>query len=235
MGSFFTNVQVRRSRYSSLENIERALDELAKQAGMIRGTTGALAYDRTIIVHAGAGDWISVYDEATEDQSPDNLDMLAAKLSAATESTAVSILVHDSDILLLGLFVNGQKLDEFNNNPDYFDGAFEDEDGVESGVSDEDGLRVAGQAERWEHLLVAGATPKMLVQAWQQKETFAEEQLAHVAELFGWPLNRVRVGLNDLDLDEDEIPSSELRICTYVISGRGEEGVNRLQNFKTLL
>jgi len=217
MGSFFTNVQVRRGPNTSLEIIEAALDAFAAHAVMVRGAPDADAYDRTIVVRAGDGDWISVYDEATEDQDTMGLDALAAILSVATQSTTVSILVHDSDVLLMGLFEGGKKVDEFNSDPTYMEGSVPDD--MMPTAEQVAGAR--GNAERWKHVLAAGATPDKLEQVWRQKETFAEHQLAHVAELLGCAPDRVRVGLNYFEFGE--VPSTELLVLTYVYAARGKE------------
>lgn len=212
MGSFFTNVQLRRGPDTSLENIALALDEFAKLAGMVRGDPDADACDRTIVVRAGEGDWISVYDEATEDQDTTGLDALAGVLSAAMQSTAVSILVHDSDVLLLGLFVNGKKVDEFNSDPMYMEGSIpEDMMPTAAQVAG-----AVGNAERWKHVLVPGATPDMLTRVWQEKKSRAEEMLARVAEIIGCSMDRARVGLNYFEFDEE--PSTELLILPYVFA-----------------
>ncbi len=216
MESFFTNVQVRRGPGTALETIELALDAFAAQAGMVRGSPDADAYDRTIVVRAGEGDWISVCDEATEDQDTTGLDMLAAILSAATLSTVVSILVHDSDVLLLGLFVNGKKVDEFNSDPMYMEGAIP----ADMGPTAEQVAGAAGNADHWKHVLVPGATPQDLTQVWRETELDAEAQLGRVAELLGCSPDRVRVGLNYFEFGE--VPSTELLILTYVYAARGK-------------
>jgi hypothetical protein len=222
MGSFFTNVQLRRGLNTSLETIQLALDAFAKIAGMVRSDADADACDRTIVVRAGEGDWISIYDESTEDQDTIKLDALAIALSVATDSTAVSILVHHSDVLLMGLFVNGKKVDEFNSNPMYMEGS------VPSDMlpTAEQVAGAAGHAECWKHVLIAGATPEQLAQVWRQKQRDAEDQLARVAELLGCAADRVRVGLNYFEFGE--VPSTELLVLTYVFAKRGEsEGRER--------
>jgi hypothetical protein len=216
MGSFFTNVQLRRGPYTSLETIESALDAFAAQTGMVRGEPDTDAYDRTIVVRAGEGDWISVYDEATEDQDTTGLDALAVTLAAATQSTTVSILVHDSDVLLMGLFVGGKKVDEFNSDPTYMEDSLPED----MAPTAEQVAGAAGDAERWKHVLAPGVTPDELTQAWRQKETFAEHQLVRVAELLGCSPDRVRVGLNYFEFGE--VPSTELLILPYVFA-KGDE------------
>ncbi len=106
MGSFFTNVQVRtRDAARAIE----ALRAIAKKDGLV-ATDDASGADRTMLVLA-EGDWISVYDEGCEGQNQDALDALAAALSKKTRGPAVTILVHDSDVLELRLFRDGKRID----------------------------------------------------------------------------------------------------------------------------
>ena len=107
MGAFFTNIQIRRGPDVSAGTIERILDSMAGAAGMER-CLGDQPADRTIVVRGGPGDWVSVYDEATEGQDTKLLDGLAKALSQGTNTHAVAVLVHDSDVLRLALFENGK-------------------------------------------------------------------------------------------------------------------------------
>ncbi|HRI68490.1 MAG TPA: hypothetical protein PK156_29880 [Polyangium sp.] len=219
MGAFFTNVQLRRGPYTSVETIEMALDALAAEEGLERGDPDAPAYDRTIVVRLGPGDWISVYDEVTELQYTTDLDLLAAILAGATHSTCVSVLVHDSDVLLTGLFVDGKKVDEYCSDPMYMEGSIP----TDMLPTPEQVAAVVGNPARWKHLLVPGATPEKLDDVWRNKADSAEDRLAQVAELLGWSMDRVRVGLNYFEFGE--VPSVELLILPYVLANRGNTKV----------
>jgi hypothetical protein len=172
MGSFFTNVHVRRTPSLSLETIESTLDNLAKKAGMIRCAADASKIDRSIVIHHGGGNWISIYDEATEDQDSAKLRSLGKALSEATESSVVSILVHDSDILQLDLYEKGKRVDQYDSNPGYFS----DGETTDTALS-----RAAGKPKRWKHLLAPGMTPEMLANTWGEQKLFAEQTLARTA------------------------------------------------------
>lgn len=217
MGMFCTNVQLRRGPDTSLEMIAKVLDAFVAERGMVRGDPDANAYDRTIVVRAGEGDWISIYDEDTEDQRVTNLYELAAVLSRLTHSTAVSILVHDSSVVLLGLFVEGEMVDEYNSDPRHMDGSLP----PEMAATEEQVAAAAGQAARWKHILVPGATPEQLERVWREDTWMAERQLARVAELLGCSMDRVCVGLNYFEFDE--VPSTELLILPYVVADEGDE------------
>ena len=51
-------------------------------------------------------------------QDPESLSELGAALSGSG-AAAVTVLVHDSDILQLGLFQDGTELDRYDNYPNY--------------------------------------------------------------------------------------------------------------------
>jgi hypothetical protein len=94
MGSFFTNIHIRCGQNSSLETIEATLDKVAKKSGLARSAENATKIDRTIIIRSGDGPWISLYDESTEDQDSNKLEALGKALSESTQSSVVSVLVH---------------------------------------------------------------------------------------------------------------------------------------------
>lgn len=209
MGSFFTNVHIRRGPKASLEIIEATLDKLAKKKGLVRCAENAAKVDRTIIIRSGDGPWIGVYDEATEDQDSDKLDALGKALSESTQSSVVSVLVHDSDVLLLGLFEKGKKVDQYDSHPEYFTGLEPSKKTLE---------HAAGKPKSWKHLLAPGTSPEKLAAIWGEEKLFAEETLAQVAQCLDCPAGRMSVGFNYLE--KDTIPANELRIVRYALTKR---------------
>ena len=183
VGSFFTNVQIHTGQADAAAARARLIEALRQSAateGFVEAGSGEP--DRTILV-GPPGRWIAVYDEATEGQDPKLLDALATTLSRALESDAVSILVHDSDVLELRLFERGKLIDSFNSNPSYF-----------GRVSAK--LRAAGrgQADRWKKLLTEGATVEQLRKEWMEERTFADDTLRNTAALIGIDPLRASVG-----------------------------------------
>lgn len=209
MGSFFTGIHIRRGAKSSVETIESTLDKLAKKSGLERCVDDAPKIDRTVIIRAADGPWIHVYDEATEDQDSDKLDALGEAFSESTQSSVVSVLVHDSDVLLLGLFEKGKKVDQYDSHPEYFTGLEPSKKARE---------RAAGKPKFWKHLLAAGVLPEKLAEIWREEKLFAEQTLAQVAQCLDCPVGRLSVGFNYLE--KDKIPGSELRVLRYALKKR---------------
>jgi len=209
MGSFFTNIHIRRGPKASLETIEAALDKLAKKNGLGRCAENAAKIDRTIIIRFGESPWISLYDEATEDQDSNKLDVLGQALSESTQSSVVSVLVHDSDVLLLGLFEKGKKVDQYDSHPEYFSGRKPSKKTLE---------RAAGKPNLWNDLLAPGISPDKLAAVLGEKKLFAEQTLADVAQCLGCPADRLGVGYNYLE--KSNIPEQELRIVRYTLTKR---------------
>lgn len=189
MGAFFTNVQVRRGPNTSTSHVLDALRALAQEEGM-RPCSGDEDPDRTIVVRAGPGVWLSVYDEATEDQDSAKLDALGKRLSMATATPTVTVLVHDSDVLMLALFRDGKCVDRVNSNPGYCSSRTPTKAERE---------RASGNAAKWTDVLADGVQPDRLTVTWSAEKLFAEETLAKTATLIACPMDRIGVGYRYLD------------------------------------
>src|SRR5262249_50963848 len=68
----------------------------------------------------GKSDWTSLFEEQASDQDDQRIRDLAGGLSKDLHVAAIAFLVHDSDIACYWLFDNGQLVDEYNSDPDYF-------------------------------------------------------------------------------------------------------------------
>ncbi len=128
------------------------------------------------IVLRETGRFISAFD------SQGALDALAKRLSAAVKRPAVSVEVHDSDVLRLGLFEDGALVDRHLTNPDY---------------DDDDGAPAQGNAARWKPVLVAPA--RALSRAWSKPQMFAEEALDDIAAALGLEPTHARAGFDEAD------------------------------------
>lgn len=126
------------------------------------------------IVLRDAGRFISAFDRQGAH------DALAKRLSAALETPAVSVEVHDSDVLRLGLFVGGQLVDRHLTNDD-----------------DGDGAPAHGHAARWKPVLVAPA--RELSRAGSSPQMFAEEALDDIAAALGLEPGHARAGFDGAD------------------------------------
>jgi hypothetical protein len=201
MGRFFTNVHVRASERSSDARaaIVAVLESRAAADGL-HAVGPAESFDRLVAIGLASGSpWIAVADEATESQDVSTLEDLAKRLSRTIHGHAVSVLVHDSDVLDLRLFENGRRLDHFVNQPDY---------SSDRALSAKAREALQGNARAWAPLLKDGASVEALEQAFRSTPLFAEETLAAVAQLLGFG-EGYDLGANDLR--QDTSPGFELR------------------------
>jgi hypothetical protein len=102
MGSFFTNFHV---RSESVAEVVRSVTPLV---------------ERRAYVSPPRNGWITIYDEASDDQDDAIIRRIASGVSKALQTSVVAFLVHDSDIAAYWIYQNGQLNDEFNSAPDYF-------------------------------------------------------------------------------------------------------------------
>ncbi len=218
MGSFFTNVQVQMppgvEPIVLLDTVTHALASLAAERGMIPCAAASTAADRTVVLRPSERGWLSVYDEGTEDQDVQGLDVLARGLSKAIGGMAVTVLVHDSDILQLALFRKGKCLDRYDSHPAYF---------CEGEPSKKELAKVAGKPDRWAPLLTEGHRPEDLALAWREKKLFAEATLARTSELLGWTEGRAAVGFRYLEDDGLGEGVVRLRYCHATRPAHQEE------------
>ena len=201
MGRFFTNVHVRPSAPSrdAREAVVAALESRAAADGF-RSVSADQPFDRVIAIgDADTSGWTAILDEDTESQDTSTLDHLAKTLSKAVDGYAVSVLVHDSDVLDLRLFKNGRRLDHFVNQPDYF---------ADGSISTRARRAVQGHAEAWAPVLRSDASIAALEQAFRGTPLFAEETLNVIAKLLGLGSG---YDLGASDLKEQVVPGFEIR------------------------
>ena len=197
MGSFYTNVHVRITGDRSIarEGIVSALRELARQRGMVDVATSDA--DRTLAITSGR-DWISVYDSETEARDPATLRALAGAVARAAAGHAVSILVHDSDVVDLRLFdAAGDEVDRFVNKVDYFGPA-----------SPAEKRAAKGRPELWQPVLAAGADESALRKAWKTDSVFVDQLVSAVARVLGIDAARATTGFRYLDPKLADDPAS---------------------------
>src|SRR5262245_43711527 len=102
MGSFFTNFHV---RSESQDKVRAALLPLVEARAYVSPPTNG---------------WVTVYDEASDQQDESIIGKLAEGLSKKLHTAVVAFLVHDSDVAMYWLYRDGELADEFNSAPDYF-------------------------------------------------------------------------------------------------------------------
>ena len=178
MGAFFTNVQVflgDRDPEEARPALAEAVRAEATGAGFVEVDAGSEA-DRTVIIGPARGRFVTVYDEATEDQDLARLEALAMHLSRALATTAVGVLVHDSDVLELRLARLGERAAAWSSWPDYFG---------DQPPGPKKRTAPAGDPAPFHELLAPGRTAEELAAALGSKPLFAEATLAAVAEILG--------------------------------------------------
>lgn len=199
MGSFFTNVQLRVPDGVA----PRELAQRAQQAALAvlegEGFWPAAAgdpLDRELVILAGER-WVSFYDMRAEDQDATN-ERWARALSQTLTTTAVSVLVHDSDVLALGLYVEGEARDRFDSNPEF------------SGTRPSR-LTPAARAKRWASVVQPGHDVAGLEAVFCARPTFAEQALAPLASAMGVEPDRLGTGYRYL-VEDDEVPEDAIRV-----------------------
>ncbi|HVK69738.1 MAG TPA: hypothetical protein VM694_35010, partial [Polyangium sp.] len=189
MGAFFTNVHVRLPPGASLEPLRAALIAAAEEEGAGLCAEGAEPDRTVLILGPNKHGWVSIYDERTEGQDQARLDDLAALASRALGAPALTVLVHDSDVLCMDLFAEGACVDRYNSHPRYFDEEADERDAED----------LSGHPERWATHFALGISAAELGAIWSGKKLFAEATLAETARALGAPPERMGVGYRYLD------------------------------------
>jgi hypothetical protein len=159
--------------------------------------------------------WITIYDQSTEAQDGNSLRDLVATSSRLTESFAVSVLVHDSDILSLELFEAGKIVDSYCHNP-------------------EQPTRQRGNVQLWKELLIDGASAEDLRKAFDYTSTFAEDTLDRVAQVVGFDKQAVKTGFTYVIGDGVPMSSGSLRL-RFGSTGRLCRSPNKPQSSTTVI
>lgn len=207
MGSFFTNIQIYTGKEpkQDIQNVIRALDGWAMDKDYIAAKKGKTP-DRTIaLAAANDGRWITVYDEGSEDQEDEVMNELLATLSSRLQAIVVGITVHDSDLLWMRMYENGEPVDSYSNEYMYWDNE----------PSPEQKLEMDGHPERWQRLL-GKKDPKELRQAWDTQEAFVEDKLHLAAQALDMDMKHCMTGYNYNHLARD------LTRLRYVYGGKRE-------------
>lgn len=85
--------------------------------------SAAMALKRKAFISPAYNGNVVIYDKVADDQDPKEITSLAGQLSKQLERPVFAVLNHDDDELMYWLFDRGQKLDEYDSWPGYFQGA----------------------------------------------------------------------------------------------------------------
>jgi hypothetical protein len=100
MGNFYTNYTLRGP----------------SQQAVAKALTG-----RSAIVTPQQDGCVVVFDEQSDDQDSEVISSLAGDLSGELRCPVLAVLNHDDDILWYALYLNGERADEYDSCPSYFD------------------------------------------------------------------------------------------------------------------
>jgi hypothetical protein len=186
MGAFFTNVQLRTADLDKLhlvENITNYIIKINNDAGFVKVDNEDEAGKTIIILPSGDLDWVSIYDEDTEDQSLRKLNKLASVVSKHFNTIALSILVNDSDSLYIGVNKNGVLKDAISN--------------LSKKVDFNKNKPLA-----WSDVLVENYSFENIKNAWQNKSVFVEHFLTPFAKFIDIDASRILTGYNRLSQEK---------------------------------
>lgn len=177
MGAFFTNIQLKTSSFDKGEITEKVIECITKinaEAGFIKVDNEEDA-DKSVIVSTQYSDWLSIYDEEMEEHGPRKLNKLSAELSKEFKTAALSILVHDSDSLYVGLNKNGVLKDSISN------------------LSKEIDFNKS-KPSAWSDILLDNFSFDDIKIAWENKSVFVEEFLTDFAKIIGLDTSKLLTG-----------------------------------------
>jgi len=186
MGAFFTNIQI----LSKVADKETFAADLIKYTAVEEAkkyfelTTDKETADKSLLLSfKNKSEWLSIYDETTEDQNLKSLKKLAAKFSRKFKTVALAILVNDSDSFYLGLYENGKLLDALNN----FKGDIRFD---------------KSEKEAWAKILKKEYSFSDIIEVWKNKGLFVENFLKEIVSYFGIETSEALTGFN-YSMEED--------------------------------
>lgn len=218
MGAFFTNIQLKTSSFDKTEITDKVIEYITKfniEAGFIKVDTEEEA-DKTVIVSpSDNSEWLSIYDEEMEDQGSGKLNKLSSELSKEFKTTALSILVNDSDSIYLGINTNGTLKDSLSN------------------LSKEIDFN-KNKPSVWTEILVDNFSFVDIQTAWQNKTVFVEDFLIQFAKFTGLDNSKLLTGYNYINEEKpnegiklnfaqkDKKKTAELGLTTFsMLAGAG--------------
>jgi len=197
MGAFFTSLHVLAP--PSLDGLAEAravLEADARTAGLHPAGPGQAA-DREAVLRSG-GRWLSIYDTCGEGPDEVAVGRLVGALSTALDTSVFWVLVHDSRVLRLGLFVKGAYRDLYDSR--------------QSG---------GDHLGAWRHLLAPDGSEEMLAGVFERRDRFVEDALPGLARALGLTPGRLSTGSRYLLASG--VPHEATRLC-WVGGARASAG-----------
>ena len=188
MGAFFVNYQIKSNDQAK---VVTAASELVQ----------ARAY-----VSPPKTGWITLYDEASDQQDAYQIGRLGSELSTKLETVVFAFIVNDSEMFLYYLFDNGDLLDEYNSTPPPTN---------EAADADQK-IRFAGRSEILINYCVPGTSRgdlevilkrgESLAEGGFASSVYAEERLHPLASALQMDDLRTTLSYGDFDQQQASIP-----------------------------
>ena len=177
MGGFYDNITV---RGPSPEELQQFLQDTNCDALISPEVEG-----HVVVYHA------------EPDGDPGILETITEQLSRQFKCPALGVLNHDDDILMYTLFVNGELLDQYNSDPNYFEDA-----GEPDGPLGGDAKALCAACDRPE----AADRVAEILQKTRGEDGYVFEMDRHhdLAKLLG--MRNFPIAVEYGSIDEDELP-----------------------------
>jgi hypothetical protein len=144
----------------------------------------AFLNERPAFISTTSNSITTILDQACDSQDADELNALAAQLSAHFKCPVLAVLNHDDDVLYAVLYELGRKTDEYNSNPLCFD-----DDACDDAPS-------GGDAKRLAAAFGAGDTGAVEAALRGTGFTLATQRHQALAHALGMPEWSVGIGYN---------------------------------------
>lgn len=112
MGSWFSNLHIRRTENIEPSAVDSALTEMMTAANYMPAETAAEA-DAAVAILGTDSEWISVYSDFFEFGEPKQFQDIARPISERLHTDVLGIACFDSDFMFMNLISPEQKLDAF--------------------------------------------------------------------------------------------------------------------------
>lgn len=193
MGAFFTNIQLRTSGFDKSQITEKVIEYITNynvEAGFIRVDNEENADKTIIVLLPNNSEWLSIYDEEMEGQGSKKLNKLSSVLSKQFKTSALSVLVNDSDSVYIGLTINGVLKDSISN------------------LSKEIDFNKS-KPNIWTNILTDSYSFDDIKIAWQNKSLFVEDFLTEFAKYIHLDHSKLLTGYNYIN---EEKPNEGIRL-----------------------
>lgn len=175
------------SSFDKEEITDKVIEYITKinaEAGYIKVDNEEDADKSVIVSQPSDSDWLSIYNEEMEGQDLRSLNKLTLELSKEFRTTALSVLVNDSDSMYLGINKNGALKDSLSN------------------ISKEIDFN-KNKPTVWNEILVENFSFEDIKMAWQSKMVFVEDFLTQFAKLTDLDNSKLLTGYNYIN-DENQ-------------------------------